>query len=89
MDFLEKSKEIQASFPSFVKRTSLEFSKKLSHRTGANVWLKREDQQSVRSYKIRGAFARMSQLSEQEKKMELFVPVQEIMRKVSPYVARK
>jgi threonine dehydratase len=67
MDFLKISKEIRASFPSFVKKTSLEFSKKLSDRTGANVWLKREDLQSVRSYKIRGAFARMSQLTEQEK----------------------
>ena len=67
MTILNKSIEIRASFPSFVKKTSLEFSKKLSDKTGASVWLKREDQQSVRSYKIRGAFARMSQLSKEEK----------------------
>jgi threonine dehydratase len=61
------SQDIKKSFPDFVRETPLEFNKKLSERYGANVYLKREDLQSVRSYKIRGAFARMSQLSKDEK----------------------
>lgn len=64
---MNKSQQIKAQFPDFVRETPLEFNKKLSERFGANIYLKREDLQSVRSYKIRGAFARMSQLSTEEK----------------------
>ncbi len=39
-----------------VVRTPLELSPRLSARTGASVWLKREDLQAVRSYKLRGAY---------------------------------
>ena len=39
-----------------VTRTPLEHSDRLSRRTGAQVWLKREDLQVVRSYKVRGAY---------------------------------
>jgi hypothetical protein len=41
---------------------------RLSQRLGTNVWLKREDTQPVFSFKIRGAYNRIAQLSEQEKK---------------------
>lgn len=61
------SQDIKKSFPDFVRETPLEFNKKLSERYDARVYLKREDLQSVRSYKIRGAFARMSQLTHYEK----------------------
>ena len=64
---MNKSQQIKAQFPEFVRETPLEFNKKLSDRFGAKIYLKREDLQSVRSYKIRGAFARMSQLSTEEK----------------------
>lgn len=64
---MNKSQQIKSQFPDFVRETPLEFNKKLSERFGAKIYLKREDLQSVRSYKIRGAFARMSQLTEQEK----------------------
>jgi threonine dehydratase len=64
---MNKSQHIKAQFPDFVRETPLEFNKKLSEQFGANIFLKREDLQSVRSYKIRGAFARMSQLSNEEK----------------------
>ncbi|WP_460765880.1 threonine ammonia-lyase IlvA [Mariniluteicoccus flavus] len=40
---------------------------RLSERTGAQVWVKREDLQPVRSYKIRGAYNLISQLSDAEK----------------------
>ena len=39
-----------------VRRTPLERSHRLSEISGRNVFLKREDLQSVRSYKIRGAY---------------------------------
>ncbi len=64
---MNKSQLIKAQFPEFVRETPLEFNKKLSERFGANIFLKREDLQSVRSYKIRGAFARMSQLTDDHK----------------------
>ncbi|WP_299300110.1 threonine ammonia-lyase IlvA [uncultured Brachybacterium sp.] len=38
-----------------LRRTPLEHSWRLSELAGATVWLKREDLQSVRSYKLRGA----------------------------------
>lgn len=48
--------------------TPLHLSDRLSTATGAQVYLKREDLQSVRSYKIRGAFNFLLQLSEAERK---------------------
>ena len=39
----------------------------LSDRYSANIYLKREDLQVVRSYKIRGAFNKISSLSEEQK----------------------
>jgi len=41
----------------------------LSSKSGARVWLKREDLQVVRSYKIRGAYTKMNGLSEAEKQL--------------------
>ena len=49
-----------------VARTPLQFSERLSEATGASVYLKREDLQSVRSYKSRGAHNLLMQLSEDE-----------------------
>ncbi|KUI29538.1 threonine dehydratase [Mycobacterium sp. IS-1742] len=49
-----------------VVRTPLQYSERLSEVTGADIYLKREDLQAVRSYKLRGAFNLLSQLSEEE-----------------------
>src|SRR5260221_12839410 len=49
-------------------KTPLQKSKRLSALFDANIYIKREDQQEVRSYKIRGAFNKMSLLTDQEKK---------------------
>lgn len=49
-----------------VAPTPLQYSDRLSALTGANVYLKREDLQSVRSYKLRGAYNLLVQLSESE-----------------------
>ena len=49
-----------------VLRTPLEFCDRLSAATGAQVYLKREDLQSVRSYKVRGAYNLLKQLTDDE-----------------------
>lgn len=48
-------------------QSPLHLSARLSEKTGANVWLKREDLQPVRSYKIRGAYNLISQLTAEER----------------------
>lgn len=50
-----------------VAPTPLQFSDRLSAITGAQVYLKREDLQVVRSYKLRGAYNLMVQLSDEER----------------------
>jgi threonine dehydratase len=49
-----------------VARSPLQFSERLSEATGAAVYLKREDLQAVRSYKLRGAHNLLMQLSDDE-----------------------
>jgi threonine dehydratase len=49
-----------------VARTPLDYSDRLSAATGAEVYLKREDLQVVRSYKLRGAYNLITQLGEDE-----------------------
>ena len=47
--------------------TPLQHDVRLSALTGADVWLKREDLSSVRSYKLRGAYALMSALTGEQR----------------------
>ncbi|MBB3698534.1 threonine ammonia-lyase [Flammeovirga yaeyamensis] len=49
-----------------VTRTPLMRNMNLSERYGADIWLKREDLQIVRSYKLRGAFNKISSLTKDE-----------------------
>lgn len=51
-----------------IRRTPLEYSPALSSVTGAQVWLKLENQQIAGSFKPRGAFNRMFAMSEEERK---------------------
>jgi threonine dehydratase len=51
---------------SVVARSPLQFSERLSEATGATVYLKREDLQAVRSYKLRGAHNLLMQLTDDE-----------------------
>ena len=39
-----------------IKNTPLELNERLSHKYSANVYVKREDLQTVRSFKVRGAY---------------------------------
>ena len=55
--------EAAARIAPVVSRTPLQHSDRLSAVTGAEVYLKREDLQSVRSYKIRGAYNLLKQLT--------------------------
>src|SRR5699024_6043157 len=50
-----------------INSTNLAASERLSEQTGARILLKREDQQDVRSYKIRGAYNLMAQLTGDER----------------------
>jgi threonine dehydratase len=49
------------------KRTDLDHAPQLSDRHHNNIWLKREDQQPVFSYKLRGAYNMIASLSEEER----------------------
>jgi threonine dehydratase len=49
-----------------VAHSPLQFSERLSEATGATIYLKREDLQAVRSYKLRGAHNLLMQLSDDE-----------------------
>src|SRR6187401_420318 len=51
-----------------VNRTPLQFNHNLSRKYGANIYLKREDLQVVRSYKLRGAYNMISSLSQSQLK---------------------
>ena len=51
-----------------VLKTPLQFSKRMSEKFGANIYMKREDLQEVRSFKIRGAYNKISSLSDAKKK---------------------
>ncbi len=58
LDFAEASNRLSGE----VKRTPLEYNKRLSEKYGCEIYLKREDQQIVRSYKLRGALNKISSL---------------------------
>jgi threonine dehydratase len=56
-----------ATLEDVVEKTPLTLNRNLSDKYGAKIYLKREDLQVVRSYKIRGAFNKIASLSEKEK----------------------
>ena len=50
-----------------IRKTPWEFNKRLSSLKNASVFLKREDLQQIRSFKIRGAYNKISSLSEEKR----------------------
>lgn len=58
MNFAEAAQKLK----NVVKRTPLQLNENLSRKFNCNVYLKREDLQIVRSYKLRGAYHKMSSL---------------------------
>jgi len=49
-----------------IKRTPLDYNARLSEKYQCDIYLKREDQQVVRSYKLRGAYNMISQLNKEQ-----------------------
>src|SRR5215468_1735080 len=64
LDFLAAEERLKK----IVIRTPLQFNHNLSRKYHCRVYLKREDLQVVRSYKIRGAYNMMSTLPEEQLK---------------------
>uniref|UniRef100_UPI001C319CBD threonine ammonia-lyase n=1 Tax=Flavisolibacter ginsengisoli TaxID=462367 RepID=UPI001C319CBD len=62
LDFREASKRLST----VVVKTPLAYSRSLSKKYGANIYLKREDLQIVRSYKLRGAYNMLSSLPQEQ-----------------------
>lgn len=62
LDFLQAYERLRK----VVNRTPLVYNQNLSSKYNCKVFLKREDQQIVRSYKLRGAYNMMSSLSAEE-----------------------
>lgn len=65
---IQQINEAAKRLEGIIAKTPLQFSKRLSEKYQANIYLKREDLQEVRSYKIRGAYNKMSNLKTAEKK---------------------
>ncbi|RZK81385.1 MAG: threonine dehydratase [Pedobacter sp.] len=70
---MNKEKEVELDFKAAaerlkgtVKRTPLEYNQGLSEKYNANIYLKREDLQLVRSYKLRGAYNMISTLEPEQ-----------------------
>jgi threonine dehydratase len=62
LDFREASERLST----VVVKTPLAYSRSLSKKYGANIYLKREDLQIVRSYKLRGAYNMLSSLPQEQ-----------------------
>src|SRR3990167_11366361 len=65
---LKDIEEAELKLKDVVMRTPLQYSKRLSKKYKADIYIKREDIQEVRSFKIRGAYNKMASLSKDEKK---------------------
>jgi threonine dehydratase len=63
-DILAAAKNLEG----VINPTPLEFNKRLSKKYNAEIYLKREDLQVVRSYKLRGAFNAISKLTNTQKR---------------------
>lgn len=59
---LESIKAAEARLKEVSVKTTLHKSENLSNEFGADIWFKREDQQKVRSYKIRGAYNKLASM---------------------------
>ena len=77
---LDYQKAVERLKPVVIK-TPLVLSRSLSRKYSCNVYLKREDLQVVRSYKLRGAYNMMSSLSREQLDKVWFVQAQAIMHR--------
>jgi threonine dehydratase len=65
---LAKIKDAQKRLNGVIHKTPLAYAPILSKHLGANIYLKKENLQLTGSFKLRGAFSKISLLNEQEKK---------------------
>ena len=63
---VEKIYQARMRLIGIAENTPLQMSYRLSEQLECSVWLKREDMQVVRSYKIRGAYNKMSTMTEDQ-----------------------
>lgn len=64
---LKAVKEARKSIENVVNYTPLQYNARLSEKFAANIFLKREDLQPVRSYKLRGAYNKIKSLFNEDK----------------------
>ncbi len=67
-DLLASTEEAARRLEGIVTRTPLQASRRLSAEFDANIMFKREDLQEVRSFKVRGAYNKISSLTASERK---------------------
>ena len=65
MDYLERIQ--QAQVYDVAERTPLQRAPQLTKRLGCEIWLKREDMQRTFSFKLRGAYNKISRLDERQR----------------------
>ena len=65
---LKEVYEAERSLKGVINKTPLEYNERLSELYDAKIYLKREDLQPVRSYKIRGAYNKISSLNAEQRK---------------------
>ena len=78
---LDKFEEASEKVKEVTLETKLVYSDFLSEQTGNKVYLKPENMQFTGAYKVRGAYYKISTLTETEDSLP---PQQEIMRRVLP-----
>lgn len=86
---LELIEEARAFLEGRIRRTPVEPSPELSQRLGVPVWLKLESLQVTGSFKVRGAFFRMSKLSGPERRAGIATCSAGNHGKAVAYVARR
>lgn len=67
MSFVEQVKIAKQKMNNIVVTTDLQFNESLSNKYNCQLYIKREDQQKVRSFKIRGAFNKIINLNDENK----------------------
>lgn len=65
---LDEIKKAEKNLEGVAQKTPLQLCSRLSKKYQANIYFKREDLQEVRSFKIRGAYNKICQLNEVERK---------------------
>ena len=75
-------KILQANVYDVAIESPLDFARCLSQKCGNQIWLKREDLQPIFSFKLRGAYNKISKLSAEQKSAALLRLLRVIMPKV-------